>query len=132
MDRSSLRPLERERYRFPASPLAVAIALLLSACGDRAPVSPRVDLVSADTRLTLEAETDDLIHFELAPLDGATPAGAAIPTSPMIAPAERHGPRHSTSDGHGGLATATLAISVDPTTLCIAVRDARKGGRPRP
>jgi alpha-glucosidase len=51
---------------------------------------------------------------------------ARIATSPMIARTDYPGPTQFADDGHGGITTAALALSIDPPSLCMAVADRRR------
>ena len=107
------------------------MAVALGACGDRAPADRTLDVVAGSTRLVLEVDADDLVHFEFSSSAAPRAAGMSITTTPMVAPVARAGPSRLASDGHGGLATAKLRVSVDRDSLCLTFGDAR-GGRSTP
>ncbi len=101
---------------------SAVLLLLIAACGGGG-APPRVAFDGAGRHLTIEVLGDDLIHFELSGATSRKPA--PIPSTPMVARTAFPGPSRFTDDGHGHLATATLALDVDASTSCIAATDLR-------
>jgi alpha-glucosidase len=100
---------------------------MLAACGDGGGhPPPTAHFEAGATRLTLEIAADDLIHFEFSDRAALPPAGP-IATTPMVARTDYPGPTRLTDDRHGHLSTASLALSVDPNSLCIALTDVARG-----
>lgn len=83
---------------------------------------PRLTHDAENRRLTIELLSDGIAHIEIAPLELAAPATAAIPASAMVD--ERR--RADWPISHGATAntveTKNIAFDVDPKTLAVTVR----------
>jgi alpha-glucosidase len=108
------------------SPCGAAVALtLLASCGGNgsggggSSVVPTARFATADAHLTIEAASDDVIHFEWSAPSDASDDGAIV-TTPMVARTDYPGPRVFTNDGRGHLTTATLRLAIDPVSLCMS------------
>jgi len=125
--------ITRVRLGRLAGPLVggLVLSVLAGACADRGASGPSavplLRFASSTGRLTIEALSDTLLHFEFAPPGDATaagdpggPDGRAIYSTPMIAQSEFDGPARFAGTSNG-FVTAALRASVDPSSLCLTV-----------
>ncbi len=102
----------------------------LIACGSEsstsvapAPGVQRMQYASAQASLTIEILADDVVHFEFAAAGAGSVVDAPIYTTPMVVHTDYPGPTRFTDDGHGGLATPSLEVTVNAVDLCLTVTD---------
>jgi hypothetical protein len=108
-----------------AHKLVIALVLCLAAPGLASAAVARHKYSAAGKYLVVEVLDDDLIHFEVSAIGSGPSLSQPLYTTPMVFKTDYSGPKTFVDNGNT-IETAEIRLDIDPSNLCIAVKDKSK------